>query len=171
MQQQELEPNKDVDLQYDANFESGIMAVSKSKEKISKDKSDKDKYMTSPKSREKWVKDYMASIGAHGVQAKVISHTEEPENKEDKLKCKLEEMEGSDNSEKVKKNKIKKNESRAEEKKLSQKCPDDTKSEEYIIDSDKMNKPPEGQELIDDREFEKIFLGNCITCYFFTFLL
>ena len=168
VQQQELEPNKDIDLQYDANFESGIMAVSKSKEKISKDMSDKDKNMTSPKSREKWVKDYMASIGACRVQAKVTSHTDKPETKEEKLKHKLEEMEGSDNSEKLKKNKIKKNESRAEEKKLLQKCPDDTKSEENVIDCDKMNKPPEGQEQIDDREFEKIFLGNCISCYFFT---
>ena len=171
LQQQQLEPNKDIDLQYDTYFDSGIMALSKSMEKICKDKSSKDKNMTSSKSREKRVKDYMASIGAGGVQAKVTSCTEEPENKEDKLKHKLEEMEGSDNSEKVKKNKIKKNESRAEEKKSSQKCPDDTKSEENIIDSDKTNKPPEGQELIDDREFEKIFLGNCSTCYFFTFLL
>ena len=87
------------------------------------------------------------------------------------MKCKLEEMEGSDNLEQVKKNKIKKNESRAEKKKSLQKAHDDTKPEETVVNSDKLNKPPEGENVIDDREFEKIFLGNCSSCDLFTFVL
>ena len=73
-----------IDLEYDPIFDASIMAVSKSTEKNSKDKSAKDRIMTSQKSREKHVKDNMASIGAGRVQAKIMSHTEEPENKEDK---------------------------------------------------------------------------------------
>ena len=61
---------------------------------------------------------------------------------------------------KWKKKKTKKNESIAEKKKSSHKSDAETKVPETAMDNDESNKPPDGQEAIDDREFEKIFQGN-----------
>ena len=165
VEEKESQQRNQKTFQYDANFDSGVMAVLKTTRNKSKDKSSKDQSMTSPKSREKRVKDYMASIGAGGVQAKITSHTEEPEKKEDKLKHKLEEIENYKNSEDVKKKKNKSIESKAENKKSSHKSHGDTEGEETSVDNDESNKPPEGQDFIDDKEFEKIFLGKYINFY------